>query len=69
MRRVGVRNVGGRGGRRRRRRFPLESQGSQYQKRFKRRGQFWSKAGFADFLELYVWYSNGELDCLNSKTD
>ncbi len=42
----------------------MESQCSQNQNRFKRRGQFWSKAGFAAFLELYVWYTNGELDGL-----
>ena len=42
----------------------MESQCSQNQNRFKRRGQFWSKKGFAAFLELYVWYTNGELDCL-----
>lgn len=46
----------------------MESQCSQNQNRFKRRGQFWSKAGFAAFLELYVWYTNGELDCLYRKT-
>lgn len=42
----------------------MESQCSQNQNRFKRRGQFWSKGGFGAFLELYVWYTNGELDCL-----
>lgn len=42
----------------------MESQCSQNQNRFKRRGQFWSKTGFAAFLELYVWYTNGELDGL-----
>ena len=42
----------------------MESQCSQNQNRFKRRGQFWSKPGFAAFLELYVWYTNGELDGL-----
>ena len=46
----------------------MESQCSQNQNRFKRRGQFWSKTGFAAFLELYVWYTNGELDCLYRKT-
>lgn len=32
--------------------------------RFKRRGQFWSKGGFASFLEAYVWYTNDELKYL-----
>ena len=45
----------------------MESQCSQNQNRFKRRGQFWSKTGFAAFLELYVWYTNGELDFLYRK--
>lgn len=35
----------------------MESQCSQNQNRFKRRGQFWSKGGFASFLEAYVWYT------------
>ena len=39
----------------------MESQCAQNQNRFKRRGQFWSKRGFALFLEAYVWYSNNEL--------
>ena len=38
----------------------MESQCSQNQNRFKRRGQFWSKDGFASFLEAYVWYTNDE---------
>ena len=42
----------------------MESQCSQNQNRFKRRGQFWSKAGFSAFIGLYVWYTNGELDWL-----
>ena len=39
----------------------MESQCSQNQYRFKRRGQFWSKAGLASFLAAYVWYTNDEL--------
>ena len=39
----------------------MESQCSQNQNRFKRRGQFWSDEGFAAFIELYVRYTNGEL--------
>jgi len=42
----------------------MESQCSQNQNRFKRRGQFWSKGGFASFLEAYVWYTNGEIKYL-----
>ena len=42
----------------------MESQCSQNQNRFKRRGQFWSKGGFASFLEAYVWYTNNEIKCL-----
>ncbi len=42
----------------------MESQCSQNQNRFKRRGQFWSKAGFASFLAAYVCYTNDELDCI-----
>ena len=42
----------------------MESQCSQNQNRFKRRGQFWSKGGFASFLEAYVWYTNDELKYL-----
>lgn len=44
----------------------MESQCSQ--NRFKRRGQFWSKAGFASFLRAYVWYTNDELKCLYRRT-
>jgi len=40
----------------------MESQCSQNQNRFKRRGQFWSDDGFAAFIETYVRYTNGELD-------
>ena len=42
----------------------MESQCSQNQNRFKRRGQFWSKGGFALFLEAYVWYTNDEIKYL-----
>lgn len=42
----------------------MESQCPQNQNRFKRRGQFWSKGGFASFLEAYVWYTNDELKYL-----
>ena len=42
----------------------MESQCSQNQNRFKRRGQFWSKRGFASFLEAYVWYTNDEIKYL-----
>jgi hypothetical protein len=45
----------------------MESQCSQNQNRFKRRGQFWSKDGFASFLLAYVWYTNDELDNLYKK--
>jgi len=34
----------------------MESQCAQFQNRFKRRGQFWTKQGFAAFLELAVRY-------------
>ena len=39
----------------------MESQCSQNQNRFKRRGQFWSDDGFASFVKAYVRYANGEL--------
>ena len=42
----------------------MESQCPQNQNRFKRRGQFWSKRGFASFLAAYVWYSNDEPDII-----
>lgn len=42
----------------------MESQCSQNQNRFKRRGQFWSKGGFASFMKAYVWYTNDELNFL-----
>ncbi len=43
----------------------MESQCSQFQNRFKRRGQFWSSASSGPFLEAYVWYANGELRFLH----
>ena len=39
----------------------MESQCSQFQNRFKRRGQFWSYNGSAAFLEVAVRYQNGEI--------
>lgn len=46
----------------------MESQCSQNQNRFKRRGQFWSDGGFRAFVETYVRYTNGELDfCFGKK--
>ena len=42
----------------------MESQCSQFQDRFKRRGQFWTKAGFAGLLEISVRHQNGELRSL-----
>lgn len=42
----------------------MESQCSQFQNRFKRRGQFWMKRGFAGLLELSVRHQNGELASL-----
>ena len=39
----------------------MESQCSQNQNRFKRRGQLWSDGGFASFVKAYVRYANGEL--------
>jgi hypothetical protein len=42
----------------------VESQCSQFQDRFKRRGQFWSKSGFAGLLEVTVRHQNGELGSL-----
>lgn len=39
----------------------MESQCSQNQNRFKRRGQFWSEEGFAAFTQVYVRYMNNEL--------
>lgn len=42
----------------------MESQCSQFQNRFKRRGQFWMKNGFAGLLEVCVRHQNGELGSL-----
>lgn len=42
----------------------IESQCAQFQNRFKRRGQFWTKEGFAGLLEVSVRYQNGELASL-----
>ncbi len=42
----------------------MESQCGQFQDRFKRRGQFWSKSGFAGLLEVSVRHQNGELASL-----
>ena len=42
----------------------MESQCSQFQNRFKRRGQFWMKKGFAGLLEVCVRHQNGELRSL-----
>jgi len=36
--------------------------------RFKRRGQFLSKSGFALFLAAYVWYTNDELDVIHRQS-
>ena len=46
----------------------MESQCSQNQNRFKRRGQFWSKAGFAPLLEDDVWHTNDALKHLFRQT-
>lgn len=42
----------------------MESQCSQFQNRFKRRGQFWSISGFSDLLEIAVRHHNNELRSL-----
>lgn len=42
----------------------MESQCSQFQNRLKRRGQFWSKQGFAGLLEVSVRHQNRELKSL-----
>ena len=42
----------------------IESQCSQFQNRLKRRGQFWTKEGFAALLEISVRHQNGELRSL-----
>lgn len=39
----------------------MESQSSQNQNRFKRRGQFWSEDGFSAASKAYVRYTNDEL--------
>ena len=43
---------------------PMESQCSQFQNRFKRRGQFWTPKGSAALLEVAVRHQNGELNSL-----
>lgn len=55
-------------GKRRREGVPIgsgavESLCGQFQDRLKRRGQFWSRKGFAAILRAYVWHMNEELDC------
>ena len=42
----------------------MESQCAQFQDRFKRCGQFWTKSGFATALEVAVRHQNGELRSL-----
>jgi hypothetical protein len=42
----------------------IESQCSQFQDRFKRTGQFWSKEGFAALLQLKVRHQNNEFTSL-----
>ncbi|MCC5849041.1 MAG: UPF0236 family protein [Verrucomicrobia bacterium] len=42
----------------------MESQCSQFQNRFKRRGQFWSTSGFSALLEIAVRHQNNELRSL-----
>ena len=42
----------------------MESQCSQFQNRFKRRGQFWTQDGFAGLLEVTIRHQNGELRSL-----
>ena len=42
----------------------MESQCSQFQNRFKRRGQFWAQPGSAGLLEVAVRHQNGELRSL-----
>ena len=42
----------------------MESQCSQFQDRFKRRGQFWSRSGFAALLEVALRHHNGEFASL-----
>ena len=45
----------------------MESQCSQFQNRFKRRGQFWTGRGSGPFLEAYAWYANGELSFIHKR--
>ena len=45
----------------------MESQCSQFQNRFKRRGQFWTTNGSGPFLEAYTWFANGELSCIHKR--
>jgi hypothetical protein len=42
----------------------MESQCSQFQNRFKRRGQFWSQPGFANLLAVALRCQNQELQSL-----
>ena len=42
----------------------MESQCSQFQDRFKRRGQFWGDDGFAALLEVCLRHQNGEIRSL-----
>jgi hypothetical protein len=42
----------------------MESQCSQFQNRFKRRGPFWTQVGLAGLLEVTVRHQNGELRSL-----
>jgi len=42
----------------------MESQCSQFQSRFKRRGQFWSNEGFAGLIEVAIRHQNGEMASL-----
>ena len=46
----------------------MESQCSQNKNQFRRRGQFWSKTGFAPFLEDAVWHTNDALKSLYRRT-
>jgi len=42
----------------------MESQCGQFQDRFKRRGQFWTKKAFEAFIEVAVRHQNGEIESL-----
>ena len=46
----------------------MESQCSQNKNQFRRRGQFWSKTGFAPLLEDAVWHTNDALKSLYRRT-